>query len=159
MTLGRPPGRRYNRGVGGVVDELGPDGDHPAVRVVVADDADGLRELVCLLLDMESDFEVVGQARDGEEAVRVVSATCPDLVLLDVAMPVLDGLTALPLVRAAAPGARVVVFTGFPEVAVARRAERLGADALLEKGLGSAALVERLRELCRRPPRPLPVTG
>lgn len=126
---------------------------------MVADDADGLRELVCLLLDMESDFEVVGQARDGDEAVRVVSATSPDLVLLDVAMPVLDGLAALPLVRAAAPGARVVVFTGFPEAAMALQAERLGADALLEKGVGSAVLIERLRELCRRPPQPLRVTG
>jgi DNA-binding NarL/FixJ family response regulator len=123
----------------------------PPIRVVVADDADGVRELVCLLLDLERDFEVVGQARDGMEAVGVVAATRPDLVLLDVAMPVLDGLTALPRVRAAAPAARVVVFTGFTADSLAREAAERGAHALIEKGTGADALIAQLREVVVRP--------
>jgi DNA-binding NarL/FixJ family response regulator len=133
-----------------------PDG---AVRVVVADDTDGVRELVCLLLGMEADFEVVGQARDGDEAVRVVADTCPDLVLLDVAMPVLDGLTALPRVRAAVPAARVVMFTGSAHNGLAHEVAARGGDAVLEKSVGVASLAARLRDLCSGPRRGLPATG
>jgi DNA-binding NarL/FixJ family response regulator len=118
---------------------------------VVADDADGVRELVCLLLGMEPDFTVVGQARDGAEAIARVIETSPDLVLLDVAMPVLDGMAALPEVLRRAPGARVVVFTGFAEPSVHAEALALGAHDVVVKGLGLASLVDRLREVCARP--------
>ncbi len=126
-----------------------------AVRVVIADDTDSVRDLVCLLLDLEPDFTVVGQARNGAEAVDVVADARPDLVLLDVVMPVLDGISALPRVRAAAPGARVVVFTGSIEGSMEREVTALGADALVDKGLVNGPFVARLRELCHRPPRPV----
>ncbi|SBW28697.1 response regulator receiver protein [Candidatus Protofrankia californiensis] len=136
----------------------GEPGAQDAVRVVVADDADGVRDLVCLLLDMEPDFVVVGQARDGAEAIEIVSCTEPDLVLLDVAMPVMDGLTALPAVRRVAPRARVVIFTGFSEQALGEQASALGAHALIEKGLAVDSLVDRLREVCGRAPAPVAVS-
>jgi DNA-binding NarL/FixJ family response regulator len=155
--------RLYNTGMDPVVEaRVGvpefdgvPGPDQRAVRVVVADDTDGVRDLVCLLLDLEPDFTVVGQARNGAEAIEVVAGMEPDLVLLDVAMPVLDGLSALPRVRAAAPAARVVVFTGSCERSLAREVSALGADALVEKSLATGPLVERLREVCHRPPRPV----
>jgi DNA-binding NarL/FixJ family response regulator len=115
---------------------------------VVADDADGVRELICLLLDMEPDFTIVGRAANGAEAVEVVAATGPDLVLLDVAMPVLDGIAALPRIRRLVPGARVVVFTGFSAYTVREEAMALGADDVMEKGLGTGPLMERLRAVC-----------
>jgi DNA-binding NarL/FixJ family response regulator len=118
-------------------------------RVVVADDADGIRELVCVLLDTEPDFTVVGRACDGAQAVDVVAETDPDLVLLDVAMPVLDGLGALPRLRRIVPDACVVVFTGFTEPSVREEALALGADALVEKGVATGPLVEALRDACR----------
>lgn len=121
--------------------------DRRATRVVVADDAEGIRELMVLLLGMEPDFEVVGQARNGREAVERCRECRPDLVLLDLAMPVLDGLAALPLIRRVAPGARLVVFTAFLEPALVRQALEAGADAMLEKGSGVGMLVDRLREL------------
>ncbi|WP_035950314.1 response regulator transcription factor [Parafrankia sp. EUN1f] len=120
-------------------------------RVVVADDADGLRELLCLLFDTEPDFTVVGRAANGAEAVEVVARTEPDLVLLDVAMPVLDGLGALPRVRRAVPEARVVIFTGFSERSLREEAMALGADELMEKDLSTGALLDRIRQMCRRP--------
>ncbi|MCK9925689.1 response regulator transcription factor [Frankia sp. Mgl5] len=120
-------------------------------RVVIADDADGLRELLCLLFDTEPDFTVVGRATNGAEAVEVVTQTAPDLVLLDVAMPVLDGIGALPHVRMAAPDARVVIFTGFSESALRDEVMALGADELMEKDLSTSALLDRLRQMCRRP--------
>jgi DNA-binding NarL/FixJ family response regulator len=118
-------------------------------RVVVADDADGIRELVCVLLDTEPDFTVVGRACDGAQAVDVVAETVPDLVVLDVVMPVLDGLGALPQVRQIAPDACVVVFTGLSEQSVREEALALGADALLDKGVATGPLVETLRDACR----------
>jgi len=120
-------------------------------RVVVADDADGVRELICLLLELEPDFTVVGRAANGVEAIDLVAATGPDLVLLDVAMPVLDGITALPRVRRLVPRARVIVFTGFSAHTLRDEALALGADDVMEKGLGSGPLVERLRAVCQRP--------
>ncbi|MBL7488437.1 response regulator transcription factor [Frankia sp. AgB1.9] len=120
------------------------------VRVVVADDADGVRELICLLLDMEPDFTIVGRAANGAEAVDVVAQTGPDLVLLDVAMPVLDGIAALPRIRRLVPGARVVVFTGFSAYTVRDEAVALGADDVMEKGLGAGPLIDRLRAVCAR---------
>jgi DNA-binding NarL/FixJ family response regulator len=117
--------------------------------VVVADDADGLRELMCVLLDTEPDFTVVGRACDGAQAVDVVAETAPDLVLLDVAMPVLDGLGALPQLREIVPDACVVIFTGFSEQSLRDEALALGADALVEKGVATGPLVETLRDACR----------
>lgn len=121
------------------------------IRVVVADDADGVRELTCLLLEMDGDFQVVGRARDGAEAIEVARGAHPDLILLDVAMPVMDGITALPLLRGEHPDARLVIFTGFRESALEREAREAGADAVIEKGVGVQTLVQRLRELCCLP--------
>jgi CheY-like chemotaxis protein len=123
----------------------------PPRRVVVVDDADGVRDLLCLLLGTEPDFVIVGAASNGAEAIDEVVRTDPDLVLLDLAMPVLDGIGALPRIRRAAPRAVVVIFTGFSEDALLDRVLALGADALLEKGLATGPLVEKLRRLCATP--------
>jgi CheY-like chemotaxis protein len=144
-------------GAPGTVRAVLPAGrvDSAPVRVVVADDADGIRELLCLLLDMEPDFTVVGWASNGAEAVDVVARTEPDLVVLDVAMPVLDGLGALPEIRRSAPEARIVIFTGFSAPALYDQVRALGADDLVEKGLDTGPLVDRLRTVCHGP-RPGP---
>ena len=76
-------------------------------RVLVVDDAANLRELLTILLDVEDDFEVVGAAADGAQAIDMAVRLKPDIVLLDLAMPVMDGLQALPHLRAAVPHARI----------------------------------------------------
>ncbi|WP_462183499.1 response regulator transcription factor [Frankia sp. AgKG'84/4] len=129
----------------------GPPPAPPPRRVVVVDDADGVRDLLCLLLGTEPDFVIVGAASNGAEAIEEVVRTAPDLVLLDLAMPVLDGIGALPRIRRAAPRAVVVIFTGFSEAALLDRVLALGADALLEKGLATGPLVDQLRKLCASP--------
>jgi DNA-binding NarL/FixJ family response regulator len=121
------------------------------VRVLVADDADGVRELVMLLLDLESDFTVVGQARDGLEAVARAEELQPDLVVLDVSMPRLDGITATPRIRSASAGSRIALFTGIADPEIEAEAASAGADVLLAKELGAATLIDRLREVCRQP--------
>jgi DNA-binding NarL/FixJ family response regulator len=133
-------------------------------RVVVVDDAANLRELLTILLDAEDDFEVVGTAADGAQAVMVADALDPDIVLLDLAMPVMDGLQALPLLRGGHPDALIVIFSGFERDGLVDEALRGGADAYLEKGASVTQLVGTLRELRGRsagmgPGRPGPFVG
>jgi len=120
-------------------------------RVLVVDDAANLRELLTLLLEVEDDFEVVGTAADGRQAIEAAELLRPDVVLLDLAMPVMDGLQALPELRAHLPLARIVIFSGFEHEALAEEALAAGADAYIEKGTSVTQLVTQLRELRRRP--------
>ena len=120
-------------------------------RVLVVDDAANLRELLTLLLEIEDDFEVVGTASDGRQAIEAAESLRPDVVLLDLAMPVMDGLQALPSLRANLPQARIVIFSGFEHQALAEEALSAGADAYIEKGTSVTQLVSQLRELRRRP--------
>lgn len=106
------------------------------VTVLVVEDNEDLRRLVARRLDLVEDFEVVGQAADGEEAVEMVARLRPGIVMLDLAMPRMDGLTALPLILAAVPETRVIVLSGFDEQTMADRAIEAGAHAYLEKGPG-----------------------
>lgn len=114
-------------------------------RVVVADDADGLRDLICLLLDLDDDFEVVGSAADGAGAVEVSVAQRPDVVVLDLAMPVMDGMAALGELRQRLPGTRVVVCTGYDVATVGTAVMAAGAAAVVQKDGGFTELPGRLR--------------
>lgn len=114
-------------------------------RTVLVDDAVTLRMLIRQALHCDGQFEVVAEAADGLEAIDVVAHHRPDLVLLDLAMPIMDGLEALPWIRRAAPEAAVVVFTGFGEPALARRARAAGAAGVIEKGLDATRLCQELR--------------
>jgi DNA-binding NarL/FixJ family response regulator len=120
-------------------------------RVLVVDDAANLRELLTLLLDTEDDFEVIGTASDGEQALAVAEALEPDIVLLDLAMPVMDGMQALPQIRRCLPAAIIVIFSGFEQTALVDEALAAGADAYLEKGASVTQMVDLLRELRGRP--------
>ena len=117
-------------------------------RVVVCDDQAGFRELMAILIALEPQLELVGEAADGREAIEVVRSLQPDVLVLDIAMPVMDGLEALPLVREASPDTRVVVVTGFASDNVRRRALDSGARLFIEKGVDVAALVGQIKDLC-----------
>ena len=103
-------------------------------RVVLVDDSDDVRALLRVQLDLDGRFAVVGEANDGSVAVDVVREQQPDLVVLDLAMPRVDGLTALPLLREAAPQARIVVLSGFDALAVGPKVLAAGASRCVEKG-------------------------
>jgi DNA-binding NarL/FixJ family response regulator len=120
-------------------------------RVLVVDDAVNLRELLTLLLETEDDFEVIGTASDGAQAVAVAEALQPDIVLLDLAMPIMDGMQALPELRRCLPSALIVIFSGFEQAALLDEAMAAGANAYLEKGASVTQMVNLLRELRGRP--------
>ena len=115
-------------------------------RVLIADDVSDLRMLLRITLERSDGFDVVAEARDGLEAVEQARVHQPDLVILDLSMPNLDGLEALPLIRQAAPDARVVVLSGFDADRMASAAMAAGAVAYLEKGdiLSVADQLERI---------------
>ena len=116
-----------------------------AVRVVVADDQAIVRDGLVTVLRLTDDVEVVGEAADGEEAVRVVAATTPDVVLMDLRMPVLDGAAATARILTAAPAVRVLVLTTYADDASIAAALAAGALGYLTKDAGRRELVAAVR--------------
>jgi NarL family two-component system response regulator LiaR len=115
------------------------------IRVLIADDHAVVRQGLRTFLDLQEDVEVVGEAVDGEVAVAEAQRLGPDVVLLDLAMPRLDGVAALPRLREAAPAARVIVLTSFGEDERLFAALRAGAAGFLLKDAEPAELVRAIR--------------
>lgn len=119
--------------------------------VVVVDDAADVRLLMKTWLRVSGSFEVVGEGADGKEAVELAREHAPALMLLDVSMPDVDGLQALPEVLRVSPTTRVVLFSGFDEQGLVEKAHELGAAAFIVKSTPVETLVERLLELLDLP--------
>jgi DNA-binding NarL/FixJ family response regulator len=119
------------------------------IRVLVADDQAMVRAGFAALLAAQPDLEVVGQAENGAEAVTIAAATRPDVVLMDVRMPVLDGIAATRQVLAATPGTRVVVLTTFDVDDYVLDAIRAGASGFLLKDAPPDDLVAAVRVVAR----------
>jgi DNA-binding NarL/FixJ family response regulator len=105
----------------------------PQVRVLIADDQPRARHSLRSLLATWSEVEVVGEAADGQAAVELAGLWQPDVVLMDIRMPVLDGLAATQLIKERWPQIRVVILTMYTDHAAAE-ASAVGADAFLIKG-------------------------
>lgn len=112
--------------------------------ILLADDTADVRILLRAVLEHAGEFEVVGEATNGAEAIDMAGRFLPDLVLLDLAMPVMDGLQALPEILARSPASKVAILSGFSADRLAGQALTLGAHAYLEKGLSPRDLVGRL---------------
>lgn len=108
----------------------------PAIRVLVVDDIELFRRGLAMLLGVEDGIEVVGEAGDGDSAVRIARATRPDVVLLDVRMPGLDGLAACSAIKEAVPSARVLMLTASDEESDLYQAVKNGASGYLLKHSG-----------------------
>ena len=102
-------------------------------RIVVVEDHPDVRSVISGLLFFEDRFEIVGEAADGVEGIAVTQKEQPDVVLLDLAMPLMDGLTALPEIQKVAPAAKVIVLSGFGTDHTVHAAMRAGACAFLHK--------------------------
>jgi DNA-binding NarL/FixJ family response regulator len=113
-------------------------------RILIVDDHPLTRDALAALLDQHG-FTVAGQAADGEEAIDLARSLQPDLVLLDLSMPGMDGLTALPRLRHAAPGCEVVVLTASGTEENLLGAIRAGAAGYLLKSEPPARIVDFLR--------------
>jgi DNA-binding NarL/FixJ family response regulator len=119
-----------------------------SVRILIADDHPLTRDALAALLQQEG-FDVVGQAADGREAVQAARALDPDLVLLDLTMPGMDGLTALPRIREEAPDCEVVVLTASDAEENLLGAIRAGASGYLLKTEPPEQIASFLRGVAR----------
>ncbi|MCB8957060.1 MAG: PAS domain S-box protein [Nocardioides sp.] len=127
--------------------------------IVIVDDAAEVRSLVRTRLRLSHKLAVVGEAANGAEAIDAAREQQPTLMLLDVSMPVMDGLEALPLVLEASPGTRVVMYSGFQEQGLAHRALDLGASVFLEKSSSLDTLADELVAVLSTPAVPSPRAG
>jgi len=123
-------------------DDNGDDGDR--IRVFLADDHRMLRDGLRLAME-DAGFEVVGEAGNGEEAARLVDVLHPDVVLMDVTMPLLDGIEATRLIHEKNPRTHVVMLTMHGEGDVMARAIQAGAVGYLVKDCSTAEIVEAVR--------------
>jgi CheY-like chemotaxis protein len=106
------------------------------VRVLIVDDNADITALLGLQIDRTEGFEVVGTASNGVEAIEMAASVNPDVILLDMMMPVMGGLEALPYLRQNVPGCRIFVFSAAAVTQERERALELGADAYYVKGDG-----------------------
>jgi DNA-binding NarL/FixJ family response regulator len=121
----------------------------PAIRVVIAEDQALVRRGVALLLSMEPDMEVVGQASNGVEAVELAQLLHPDVVLMDLHMPLKGGVAATREITRAQPATQVLVLTTLDDDETVFEAVRAGAHAYLLKDAAEAELLETIRGLRR----------
>ena len=126
--------------------EIGTPAPH---RVLIVDDRPELRALLRARLQFEDDIEIVGEASNGVEAVRLTKTLAPSAVVLDLEMPVMRGDEAIPLMRDAAPGMGIVLFTGVDKTDLADNASP---DAIVRKGVPLSVLVHELRVVLEREP-------
>ena len=103
------------------------------IRLLLADDQALVRGALAALLDLEPDLEVVAEVGSGDEVVSAATRDAPDVALLDVEMPGLDGIEATRAVKRAVPGLRVLIVTTFGRPGYLRRALQAGADGFLVK--------------------------
>ncbi|WP_436758662.1 response regulator [Streptosporangium sp. V21-05] len=115
------------------------------IRVLIADDHPVVRQGLRTFLDLQEDLDVVGEAADGAEAVALVGSLAPDVLLLDLRMPVLDGLGALLLLGERGLSPRVLVLTSVSDRGDVAPAMRAGAAGFLYKDVEPAALVRAIR--------------
>lgn len=119
-------------------------GEGRTARLLLVDDDQMLRELMGVALEMEG-FEIVGAAGDGSDAVRLADSLRPDVVLMDVTMPRMDGIEATRAIRDRHPEIRVVVLTMHDEPTVIARAVAAGASAYVYRGFAVEELVQTVR--------------
>lgn len=112
-----------------------------ALRVVIADDAEILRSLLRRAIDRDERLDVVAEAANGKEALEYVSSLRPDVLLLDLSMPVLDGMEVLRQLAGSLP---VVVLTGYGESDLGTQCRELGARGFVEKGVPMQTICDAL---------------
>jgi DNA-binding NarL/FixJ family response regulator len=122
------------------------------IRVFLVDDVKELRMLVRMALEDDPEIEVVGEAATGREGVEGVAASRPDVVLLDLSMPDMDGLEAIPLMRERAPEARLVVLSGHEAGRVSLEALGQGATRYVNKAADLETIRATVHEVARLEP-------
>jgi DNA-binding NarL/FixJ family response regulator len=126
------------------------DVDGRRVGLLIVDDDASMRDLLRLTFELHPEFEVLGEAANGSDAVEAAATHKPDAVILDVMMPGIDGLEALPRILAVAPQTKIIVFSAYATVPIVQQALEAGASLVLEKTVPQRDVVAAVLDLVPR---------
>jgi DNA-binding NarL/FixJ family response regulator len=130
-----------------LIDRMGATTDNGKIRVLIADDHRLFAEALAAILSTDERIEVVGHASDGEEAVELADRLTPDVVLMDISMPVLDGIEAAMRLREQGQAVRVLMLTGSNSRTDVDRARKAGAAGYVTKDRIAAELIDAIHEI------------
>lgn len=116
-----------------------------SVKILISDDQSIIRDGLKLILDMEEDLEVVGLAANGEEAIKLAGELNPDVILMDIRMPICDGVTATKSISVNYPNIKIIILTTFSDDVYIFEALRAGAKGYLLKDVPSDELADSIR--------------
>lgn len=116
------------------------------IRVIIADDHDMLRSGLSVFVETCQDIELVGEAANGSEAIQLCSQVQPDVILMDLLMPEMDGITATRLIRQQFPDVKVIALTSYTDEALVQAALNAGAISYLLKSISIDALADAIRD-------------
>lgn len=119
----------------------------PKKRVLLVDDNSVVRSLVRRLFELEADFEVSGEAGNGRDAIEKAENLKPDLIILDLSMPVMNGLDAAPLLRKVLPNTRIIMFTVQEGREIERLARAAGVNSVVSKYQAASELIRQAQVL------------
>jgi DNA-binding NarL/FixJ family response regulator len=122
-----------------------------SIGVLICDDVESIRMLLGAVIDSHGRLRVVGHAADGRESIAAAERLQPDVILLDLSMPILTGLDALPEIKRVAPGAKVIVLSGFAAAMIEADVVAHGADRFLEKGVHPDVITALIEEVAGTP--------
>jgi len=117
------------------------------IRIVVVDDQNVVRDGVVTMLSFQADMEVVGEAQNGIQAIEIAKQSKPDVVLLDMSMPIQDGLTTIPKIKELLPYVCILVLTSFAESDLVYQAIKAGALGYLLKDATRLQLIQSIRDV------------
>lgn len=115
------------------------------IRIVIADDHAVVRQGLTMFLEMDGDFEIVGEATNGKEAIELVNELQPDIVLMDLLMPTMSGLEAIPIIREQFPDVEIIALTSVLDNGSVVKAVRAGAIGYLLKDTQSDELIRSIK--------------
>ncbi len=117
---------------------------HRRLNVLIVDNVREVRQELALLLQLSGSLDVTGEAANGMDAIRQAEALHPDIVIMDLEMPIMDGYTATTRIKAGCPTCRVIALTIHGDPETRRRAEQAGVDGFVEKGASLQILLQAI---------------
>jgi DNA-binding NarL/FixJ family response regulator len=119
--------------------------------VLVVDDNAAIRQMLCCVLTLETDFAVCGEAENGRDAIEKAQALHPDLIVMDLSMPVMNGIEAARTLKILFPMLPVIIFSEYSDVFSEQEARSAGISALVSKSEQLSVLIDRVRALLYPP--------
>jgi DNA-binding NarL/FixJ family response regulator len=120
------------------------------IRTLIADDHGAMRRVLRAMLEGYHHLEIIGEASNGEEAIQHVNSLHPDLIIMDISMPGLDGLTAAEVIKRSNPETKIVIFSMHNVRELIDSAQKLGLDGFVLKDEGRAGLLLAIHEVLQR---------